>query len=210
MTLPSLIANYRSKVAVAQLKKMYSVLSQAVLFTVQKNGDYSSLYEIKDHDPESIKNWYITNLKPYLKVTNECFGYKKGCWADTGTKQLDGSNPEYNHGSSGIGNNIVVFNTVDGYAVGIDAYLDSGSWWGVNLENEHYVVIHVDVNGKKLPNVIGKDTFIFVFSERGFIPAGHDLSNERVNASCSKSGKGSYCFEKIMRNSWQIDKENLW
>ena len=48
MTLPNLIANYRSKVAVTQLKKMYSVMSQALLFTVQRDGDYSSLSVIGD------------------------------------------------------------------------------------------------------------------------------------------------------------------
>lgn len=58
--------------------------------------------------------------------------------------------------------------------------------------------------------MIGKDTFIFVFSERGFVPAGRDLTDEQVDADCSKSGRGYYCFEKIMRNGWEIDKENLW
>ena len=48
MTMPVLTAKYRSKVAVTQLKKMYSVMSQALLYTVQEEGDYTSLYEIKD------------------------------------------------------------------------------------------------------------------------------------------------------------------
>lgn len=209
MTMPSLIANYRSKVAVTQLKKMYSVMSQAMLFTVQKDGDYSSLYEIQDKDNASIQNWYLTNLKPYIKVTSECFN-KAGCWADTGTKLLNGGSPSWNQGKIGLGINIVVFNTIDGYAVSVDAYDDNGSFWGVNVPNKQYVAVYVDVNGKKLPNVIGKDTFVFVFSERGFVPAGRDLTDDQVNANCSKNGYGYYCFEKIMRNGWEIDKENLW
>lgn len=36
LTIPALISNYRSKVAVTQLKKMYSVMSQALLYTVQE------------------------------------------------------------------------------------------------------------------------------------------------------------------------------
>lgn len=209
MTIPSLIANYRSKVAVTQLKKMYSVMSQAMLFTVQKDGDYSSLYEVQDKNNQSIQNWYNTNLKPYLKITNECFN-KAGCWADTGTKTLNGGTPSWDKNAVGIGSNIVVFNTIDGYAVSLDAYDDDGSYWGVTVPNKQYVAMYVDVNGKKRPNVIGKDTFVFVFSERGFVPAGKDKTDNQVNADCSKTGNGYFCFEKIMRNGWKIDKENLW
>ncbi len=209
MTMPSLIANYRSKVAVTQLKKMYSIMSQAMLFTVQKDGDYSSLYEVQDGNNQSIQNWYNTNLKPYLKITNECFN-KAGCWADTGTKTLNGGTPSWDKNAVGIGSSIVVFNTIDGYAVSLDAYDDDGSYWGVTVPNKQYVAMYVDVNGKKRPNVIGKDTFVFVFSERGFVPAGKDKTDNQVNADCSKTGNGYFCFEKIMRNGWKIDKENLW
>ena len=209
MTMPSLIANYRSKVAVTQLKKMYSIMSQAMLFTVQKDGDYSSLYEVQDKNNQSIQNWYNTNLKPYLKITNECFN-KAGCWADTGTKTLNGGTPSWDKNAVGIGSNIVVFNTIDGYAVSLDAYDDDGSYWGVTVPNKQYVAMYVDVNVKIRPNVIGKDTFVFVFSERGFVPAGKDKTDNQVNADCSKTGNGYFCFEKIMRNGWKIDKENLW
>lgn len=201
MTIPSLVAKYRSIVAVNQLKKMYSVLSQALLYTVQTEGDYTSLYEIKDGDSASIQAWYKTALKPYIKITNECFDNKPGCWAEEGTKYLNGNSLNYHNG---IGTNIVVFNTIDGYSVNLDAVNDNESVTGAALR------IYVDVNGKKLPNVLGKDIYTFVFSDRGFVPAGRDLTDEQVNSDCSKNGNGYYCFEKIMRNSWQIDKENLW
>ena len=198
MTMPSLIANYRSKVAVTQLKKMYSVMSQALLFTVQQDGDYSSLNEIQDNDSISIQTWYKTALKPYIKITNECFDNKPGCWTDERTKYLNGNSLNYHNG---IGTNIVVFNTIDGYSVNLDASTHNGS--GV-------LKVYVDINGKKLPNTLGKDIDIFEFSDKGFIPAGHDKSDEEINADCSKNGNGYYCFEKIMRNGWEIDKENLW
>ncbi len=206
MTIPSLIANYRSKVAVTQLKKMYSVMSQAMLFTVQKDGDYSSLYEIQDYNSQSIQNWYNMALKPYIKITNECFDNKPGCWTEN-TKYLNGNATGY---KNGIGSNTIIFNTIDGYSVSLDACNDNGSTMGVTVPNSSYLVAYVDVNGKKLPNVIGKDTYVFVFSERGFVPAGRDKTDEEVNADCNKSGKGYYCFEKIMRNGWKIEQENLW
>lgn len=184
-------------------------MSQALLYTVQEEGDYTLLSSIQDNDSASIQAWYNKALKPYIKITSECFD-KAGCWADTGTKLLNGGTPGWDRGNIGLGYSIVVFNTIDGYAVIVDAYNDNGAVWGVNVENQSYVAVYVDINGKKLPNIIGKDTFVFVFSERGFVPAGRDLTDEQVNSDCSKNGRGYYCFEKIMRNSWEIDKENLW
>ena len=210
MTLPNLVANYRSKVAVTQLKKMYSVLSEALLFTVQRDGDYSSLSVIGD-SLENVESWYYDALKPYLKITQECFN-KAGCWADTGTKLLNGGTPKYDSGNKGIGYGIVVFNTIDGYSVSVDTYRagSDGEFWGVGIDSGAFIVIYVDINGKKLPNVIGKDTFAFVFSDRGFVPAGRNKSDEEINSDCSKNGQGYYCFEKIMRNGWEIDKNNVW
>ncbi len=43
-------------------------MSQALLFTVQRDGDYSSL-NIEDCSSSSIQNWYNDALKPYLKIT---------------------------------------------------------------------------------------------------------------------------------------------
>lgn len=209
MTMPTLIANYRQQVAVSKLKKMYSTLSQAMLFTIQKEGDYSSL-DVEDQNLESIKVWYNTALKPYIKITDECIN-KAGCWAEKGAKNLDGTTPQWDNGKVGIGGDIIVFNTVDGYSVNIDAYNGGAGIFGVNMSNSACLVAHVDINGKKLPNVIGKDIFVFVFApEKGFVPAGKDLSDDEINANCNKNGNGRYCFEKIMRNGWNIDKDNLW
>ena len=208
MTIPALTAKYRSKVAVTQLKKMYSVMSQALLYTVQEEGNYSTT--IPYDSTESVKSWYYDTLKPYLKITNECIN-KAGCWADTGTKLLNGNTPKWNNGNVGIGSGIVIFNTTDGYSVIIDSFASGDAeFWGADIESGNFIVIYVDINGKKMPNVIGKDTFVFILSGRGFVPAGHTKSDEEVDADCSKSGQGYYCFEKIMRNSWEIDKENLW
>lgn len=38
MTLPALISNYREKAARAKLKKFYSIMQQAVMFSEQDNG----------------------------------------------------------------------------------------------------------------------------------------------------------------------------
>lgn len=207
--MPVITAKYRQIVCVSKLKKMYSVLSQAMLFTVQKDGDYSSL-TFSDSGP-SVLNWYNEALKPYIKVTKECYE-SAGCWHTSGpTKYLNGNTATYDRGDIGVGYGIVVFNTMDGYAVDMDGYSasDASNRFGVNVTSDT-LAIYVDVNGKGNPNIIGKDIYVFVFSDKGFVPAGHDRTDSQVNSDCSKTGTGQFCFEKIIRNSWQIDKENLW
>lgn len=207
LTMPTLIANYRQQVAVAKLKKMYSTLSQAMLFTIQEEGDYSSL-DVKDHDSESVKNWYKSALKPHLKITKECFD-EVGCWTSDKVKYLDGYVSAY--GAKGFGTNVVVFNTIDGYSVTLDGISGTDILGVHRTSGQDGLAVYVDINGQKLPNVVGKDIFAFVFiPERGLVPAGKDKTNNEVKQECSKNDKGLYCFEKIMRNGWNIDKENLW
>lgn len=206
MTMPVLIEKVNHKIAVNRLKKMYSTLSQAMLYTVAKDGDYSAL-GISDYDTQSIIDWYNYSLKKQLKITKECID-TGGCWAYT-TKALNGTVPGWHRPGIGLGYNIIVFNTVDGYSVDMDAYSKSDSTFGVNVKND-YVAVYVDINGNKNPNTIGKDIFVFVFSEKGFVPAGRDRTDAAVNADCSNAGKGYFCFEKIIRNGWEIPKENRW
>ena len=206
MTMPVLTEKVNHIISVNKLKKMYSTLSQAMLYTIAKDGDYSAL-GISDHDTQSIFNWYNYSLKPHLKITKECLE-KSGCWAAT-TKTLNGGTPGWHRPGIGLGYNVMIFTTVDGYSVDIDGYSRNNRTFGVNMKND-YVAVYVDINGLKKPNVIGKDIYVFVFSEKGFIPAGRDLTDAQVNADCSASGKGYFCFEKIVRNGWEIDKENRW
>lgn len=79
MTMPVLTEKVNHIISVNRLKKMYSTLSQAMLFTLAKDGDYSSL-GIVDQDTSSIENWYKNSLKPQLKITKECID-SSGCWA---------------------------------------------------------------------------------------------------------------------------------
>ena len=206
MTMPVLTEKVNHIISVNRLKRMYPSLSQAMLFTLDKDGDYSSL-GIVDQDTSSIENWYKNSLKPQLKITKECID-SSGCWAKT-TKALNGGTPKWHRPGIGLGYNVMIASTIDGYTIDIDGYAKNDTTFGVNMKND-YVAVYVDINGLKNPNVIGKDIFVFVFGEKGFIPAGRDKSDAEVNADCSSSGTGYFCFEKIMRNGWEIPKENRW
>ena len=127
MTMPVLIEKVNHKIVVNRLKKMYSTLSQAMLYTVAKDGDYSAL-GISDNDTQSLIDWYNYSLKKQLKITKECID-TGGCWAYT-TKSLNGTVPGWHRPGIGLGYNIIVFNTVDGYSVDMDAFdkIDTIFW----------------------------------------------------------------------------------
>lgn len=212
LTMPVLTEKVSNIILVNKLKKMYSVMSQAMLFTIASDGDYSSL-NVSNGSLTSIENWYKKTLKQQLKITKECID-AAGCWAK-GIKTLGGTIPYWNRDGVGIGEDIIVFKTADGYNVNIDAYdYSSGGRFGVKFKENgsDFLVVFVDVNGDDNPNIVGKDIFMFIFSpDIGFVPAGRNETDDAVNKNCSKSdttdNAGYYCFEKIVRNNWKIDKK---
>lgn len=212
ITMPALTEKINNIILVNKLKKMYSVLSQAMMYTVVRDGDFNSL-SIENDNLTSIENWYKNTLKPQLKITKECID-EAGCWAK-GVKTLGGQPPYSNCDGIGIGDDIIIFTTADGYNVLIDAYnYNKEGRFGIKPQNgstSDYLVVFVDVNGNQNPNIVGKDIFMFVFTpDRGFVPAGRDESDDVINNNCSihnQSNEGGYyCFEKIIRNNWQISK----
>ena len=211
LTLPVITEKVNEIIMVNKLKKVYSVLSQAMLYTAAADGDYSSL-SLQNGSIQSTEQWYRKALKPQLHITKECIN-TTGCWAK-GVKTLNGAKPYASMGDKGIGDDIIVFRTNDGYNVSIDAYSYSAEGrFGVKLKNtgNDYLVVFADVNGDKKPNLVGKDIFMFIFSpDIGFVPAGRNETDEVVNANCSSADtsnqSGYYCFEKIVRNNWHIDK----
>ena len=69
MTMPSLIANYQKKQTITQLKKVYSIISQAYEMSKSDNGDF--------------KNWVDTtqtinteNVKKYVEILHFSVFYK--------------------------------------------------------------------------------------------------------------------------------------
>lgn len=210
MTMPVLSENISNAITVNKLKKINSVLAQAMLFTVVEDGDYNSL-NVVDNNINSMQNWYNEALRPQLQIAGECIN-TSGCWAKN-TKTLGGVTPYMYREGVGIGTHIIVFNTPDGYNVSVDSYI-AGMYerFGVKPKNSsHFIVVFVDVNGFQKPNVVGKDIFTFVFSpDRGFVPAGRDRDDSVINANCKLTNQttegGYFCAEKLVRNNWKMDK----
>ncbi|MFR1672842.1 MAG: prepilin-type N-terminal cleavage/methylation domain-containing protein, partial [Candidatus Gastranaerophilaceae bacterium] len=178
LTMPVLIGNYKDKVTANQLRKTYSVLSQAIKMAQAEYGDISQ-WPILDGNMESTDELYLNYLKPYLKIVDECRNSNK-CFT-TNDAAIHMYSFSLNDGTKVL---FDIWNHVEGTD---DMY---GSY-GVKSYSEHYlyrnfIAFTVDINGNKKPNVSGKDIFTFVVSKNGVIPLGLDQDEGTTLRRCNK------------------------
>lgn len=84
--------------------------------------------------------------------------------------------------------------------------LISGSGYDINDKR-----IIVDLNGPKKPNILGRDTFLFIrISGKGIMPYGYEQNDNIINNDCSKTGKGYMCAAKIIKENWEIKNDYPW
>ena len=147
VTMPTLIKNYQKKQTAIQLKKAYSELSQAISMAQKDNGmiedwDFASFSTHQERN----QYFYDNALKPNLKIVKYCAPSSNDCWADdsytlAGTKYTTLNNAVQGRNS---------FITASGYSVYYWLHgVGTGGWF------------FVDLNGKKKPNMLGKDIFVF-------------------------------------------------
>ncbi len=68
MTMPSLIANYQKKQTITQLKKVYSIISQAYEMSKSDNGDSKNWVDTTQTiNTENVKKYVQTYWLPYFK-----------------------------------------------------------------------------------------------------------------------------------------------
>lgn len=210
MTMPALIAKYQKNVTVNKLKKNYTTISQMFVMSQNVNGDASTwnfnfgpIYDFSDGSNYNISliNLVNTYILPYLNVAEDC-GVK--------CNKL----PTYKY------LNKQEFSVSMFYAV----YLLDGSIILIALDNNGKllfdVIIYVDINGDKKPNMVGKDVFAYYISDTNSInklkfwgPTGWTTRDDLVNSSpggCNKNGWGRYCGALIQYDGWQIKDDYPW
>lgn len=180
ITLPVLTANYREEAAKAALKKNYSILTQA--FNLAYGYDYDDFRDWNHSRSSEFLGKAYDSLSKYLYISKTC-GHTVGCFERTKAK-----NGQYATHSSEYGfSNSEPFNFIlnDGTAISLDFWYNS-SVIGLGVENKLLdananLVIGVDINGSKKPNVSGIDVFAFVLTENGLVPAGYDNNSRNCN-----------------------------
>ena len=199
MTMPSLVQNYKNKQTVAQLKKIYSVLSQATVMAEIENGPISD-WNMVDGSCESMDE-IVSFYTPYLKTLKDC-KQSKGCWPTTTIKGLSGTTNRLNEFSGSFDCAKHSIALTDGTYIVFDIYSDLAT---LGIQNDmpndinSTMAFFVDLNGQKNPNVVGKDIFAFALTKHGIVPAGIHNNSEQCSRELKNINSGIDCAAKVLK-----------
>lgn len=197
MTLPTLVNKYKKQEAITSLQKTYTVLNQALKMSEAENEAYEYWQAASDMGPGEYFEKY---WKPYFKITRVCNTYKEcGYSSITPWLLLNGQRSTLNVVNPQLRS---TFFTPDGVLIAISGFTGS-----TNLDDPGSAVdtfIYVDINGRKNPNVFGKDVFVFIRAKKGIMPNGYDKSSTSIDGGCSKSSNGYYCSAKLAKDGWRM------
>ena len=201
ITMPAVIENTAKQQVIEKLKKAYTTISQGLIMA---QADHGPIEFWPSSISTNIVDHFNTYWKPYYKNAHICkraisCGYKSDSpWRNLGGGILGWPIISTNNNSS------ILFALSDGTIVfmpGRDP-ADSGN----------YSYFFVDVNGAKMPNILGKDVFIFVIKEstRNLLPYGYSRKYEDLNCKENTRGNFNDCTAKIMRDGWQMKNDYPW
>ena len=183
MTMPVLIQNNQERVAVTQLKKSYTVFSQAFLMAVEANGSAED-WDIGIEDTSIGAQKLYNIMKPYLLKVKDC-NTNKGCFYDGTYKSLNGPSFAWQPSSHSV------------YARGMLADGTAFAFWSAGSGCEFDSSkdgkgplsrvcgsIYVDINGYKKPNRAGVDYFGFMVTKDGIYPSGLPGTINKYGSKC--------------------------
>ena len=216
MTMPSLITNYQKKQTISQLKKAYSVISQALVSSQAENGsieewNLSNIGQVNHEDPNGSYSETLTSLLnkyflPYLDIVENCGLY---CAKQKNIKRYELNRTKEVSWSDKFH---YVIALKDGTII---AFMMDNSGSGIF----QYVYINIDINGNSKPNVYGRDIFTFMLtsSTKKLNMAGSGYSREVLKTSgrrgCNKNSTydaGFYCGALIQYDGWEIKDDYPW
>ncbi len=198
MTIPTLINNYQEKVTVTKVKKMYSLLYQAVKLAEVDNGSVNtwSLPLATDGGSQTFYNY----IKPYLKVTKECLEDNSADCIDANLtyyylngNKWDSPNVDY------IDERYVRIILADGSLIWLRTNFDKSGCNGNNNSLSNVCVeFWYDVNGSTPPNTIGRDIFSWFLAMKNNESIFSDNTDD-----CYKDNMGWSCIK------WILEHDNM-
>jgi len=197
MTIPTLMNQTNQLESITALKKANSVLTSALRLNAMDNGGdlANSFTDVSDFKDKLASN---------LKILKDCNGTGIGtCWPSS-TKKLNNSSDIVSAWTTFLNGDPSVI-LADGSSLHFD-YTNGdpnclSGWSGESLVSDVCMVIMVDVNGLKPPNVLGKDTFrFFVKNNATLVPFGASSTDSMYNpdTDCLPTGTGSGCTAKYI------------
>ena len=204
LTLPTLIQNYQKRAVATRLEATYSILAQAIMLSENDNGPERG-WQINQTDYKGARiteNFIKTYIEPYLKTVKR--------------DELRASSPDspydYYYRTNGKLERISGhWNYCIVLANGVYLFFDA------NYAVSNLIKVYIDINGKQLPNIIGKDIFIsYLFPEFKGLTWTSASSSDIRKALVSMCSSGTWpeqavgCFSLIKYDGWQIKKDYPW
>lgn len=197
LTIPAIMKNYKNRLYVSELKKVYSQLTNATS-SIMSDEHAQNFYEttggVKDSctstDSEDCKGsaYFLTNY--FKSMKQNCINGDGQCVAATYHSTKGKSANEFNSS--------YCIQTVNGAAICM--FFDTKS-------NTSKII--VDVNGTSEPNITGRDVYVMQVASDGSIT---DISSDEddCNAPDDNSpiidlAKG--CLTKVMNAGWKIEDD---
>ena len=201
MTVPTLMQNYQRQSYVTQLHKTYNEMSQALL-RYQTDRNALNLREAGMSSQAEVNNF----ISSYFKVVNSCLDSSTvtPCFANQSEyKKISGATASgFDNDADGLGMSFILAN-----GTSIRPWLSNG---------RNFIVMVVDVNGQKGPNILGRDFFDMCIDVNGNIdtclrnggtfPHTEAQRETEFNDVCiADSASIAGCFGKILNDNWQMN-----
>ncbi|MBQ8460571.1 hypothetical protein IJ541_10785 [bacterium] len=179
LTIPTLMFKINEKRTVTKLKTTQSILSRALKMAEEENGDIEG-WNLIGHNEESAKN-AANKLKPFLKLALDCSSLtQKKCYPKIDYKYLNGR--DYSDLYNGlVGNYHMILLNGSAITVLISTLLE-----------DEGLMLFVDLNGEKGPNVWGRDLFAFTYYNHNLAPAGN-AKYRPYKTTCKLTNTGVGC-----------------
>lgn len=178
MTIPTLMNNYSKKTQAAAAHKFVSQLEDVLsAHLAEKNAE--TLWEAKLRSASDVKQLFKDNFR----IVTDCGATSTPCFADA-------------YGSiSGAAGDVTLFGNAislsSGASVGLSGLDSSYTSFNSKLDknvNHRYGRIYFDVNGKKEPNIAGRDLFVGYIFEDGSLEG-----SPYATPQCKKNNDATNC-----------------
>ena len=175
LTIPNLMQKWEDQQTISGVKEAYSILNHAFKLSIVENGELTSWHwPAGNWEHRKNGDFLAEKLMPYLKVAKYCKGdggfsnhscnsyyYPPNQW-HAYYKLLNG-----NRGDDITWNNGGRMLLANNMTIGFKSNVLGEQWY--NQNGSYLGDVLVDINGKKGPNVVGRDVFYFGYGKNGLI-----------------------------------------
>ncbi len=211
MTMPALIAKHQKIVLANQLKTTFNLIFQSIEMSQgmiedpewAKNIDNKAMVNYTNEQKIADAEKYVTGNLKKTKVFGYIYPVSTGYFPTYKTMSGEQTAPTSLTGTDYytmlLANGSFIFYKID--------YNNDGT--GASPS------IYVDVNGKKGPNIIGKDVFLLHINTSGkLVMPGVEKSRDDLLELCKKDGSAATIYQScgalIQKDGWVISKDYPW